>query len=226
MVHRQRLILGFFALVALAAAADPLEGVFARIDASAKNFRYLTADLSRTDHTAIVNDDSRQSGTIKLVRAKTGQTRMLIDFRDPGAVTVSFDGHQGRRYLPKTKTLELYDVADKESRMIGEFLLLGFGVSSTELKNTYDVAYAGEEKLGAQPVSHIRLVPKSAETRKGMKQADLWIAESGLVAQQKILEPSGDYKLYVYSNVKQPSSIPDKELELNPKGATIQKIQR
>ena len=61
---------------------------------------------------------------------------------------------------------------------------------------------------------------------EAVKQADLWIGPAGLVAQQKFLYPSGDYKLVTYSNMKLRSSLPDKDFELMPKGATVQKDQR
>ena len=69
----------------------------------------------------------------------------------------------------------------------------------------------------------MKLVPKSAATLQKLKQADLWFGTNGLVAQQKFLYPSGDYRLVTYSNMKV-GAVPEKDLELKtPKGAVIQK---
>jgi len=226
MIHRPIVILSCFASAALCVAADPPDAVFGRIDAAAKTFRGMTADISTTQHTKIVDDDSVQTGTVKLLRAKTGQTRMLIDLRDPGAQTISLDPHEVRLYNPRTKIVNVLDIADKQS-LVNQFMLLGFGADSAELKATYDVTYAGEEKIGKEQASHLVLTPKSADIRRSLKQADLWIGHGGLVAQQKFLYPSGDYKLVTYGNMQLRSSIPDRELELKlPEGAVIQKVEK
>jgi hypothetical protein len=54
----------------------------------------------------------------------------------------------------------------------------------------------------------------------------LWVADSGFVTQQKFLQPSGDYKLVIYSNMKT-GSMPATDLDLNtPKGAIVQKVHQ
>ncbi len=82
-------------------------------------------------------------------------------------------------------------------------MLLGFGAGSAELKATYNITYLGDEKIGSQPTSHLKLVPKATDTLRSLKQAELWFAENGLVAQQKFVQPAGDYKLVIYSNLRQ-----------------------
>ena len=214
-------------LSAVSLPAAPLDAVFARIDTAAKTFSGVSADLSKTEHTEIVNDNSVQTGTIKLMRSKNGATRMRIDLKDPGAQSVALDGHQVRIYHPKTNTIEVIDITDKDKQgLVNQFLLLGFGATSAEIKTNYDVTFGADEKIGNKETSRITLVPKAAETKHSLKQADLWIGPDGLVVQQKFLYPSGDYKLVTYSNMKLSSSIPDKDLELKPKGAIEQKDQR
>lgn len=224
-VRPQRL---FFALVALAAlaapAADPLDAVFAQIDAASKTFQGMTADIVNTQHTAIVNDDNTQAGAIKLLRDKNGHTRIWVDLKDPGAQTISLDGKEARIYNPRTKIVQVRDMA-KYRDLLDQFLPLGFGAASAELKAKYDVTWVGEEKIGVRRTAHLKLIPKSADTRRTLKQADLWFGDDGLVAQQKFLWAAGDYKLVTYSNM-QLRPITDKELELNPKGATIQKVEQ
>ncbi len=79
-MNRLNILLSLLALQALSLAADPLDSVFTHIDAASKTFRAMTADISQTDHTAIVNDDSVKIGSIKLLRGKGGDTRMLVAF--------------------------------------------------------------------------------------------------------------------------------------------------
>ena len=182
----------------------------------------MTADISQTDHNALVNDDSVRVGTIKLSRGKGGDTRMLVAFTQPAAQMVSLDQKEVRIFNPRTNVMDIYALGNRQS-LVNQFLLLGFGAGSAELKATYQVSYVGEEKIDGQPTSHLKLVPKSPDTLRSLKQADLWFADNGVVAQQKFVQPSGDYKLVTYKNLREHDSIPDRELELKPKGALVQR---
>src|SRR6185312_6740548 len=188
-------------------AADSLDATLARIDQAAKTFKGMTADIVNTEYTALVDSKDVHSGTIKLLLAKDG-THVLMN-RDDGTV-LSFDGHTGRSYNPKTNVVDERNIS---SNVVNQYLLLGFGVTSAQLKASYDISYSGTEQIGNQQTSHLTLIPKSPDMRKDMKQAELWIGENGLVVQQKILRPDGDYEMIAYSNMTQ-GAIPEKDLEI------------
>jgi hypothetical protein len=222
MMHRS-LTLSFFALAVAGFihAADSPDALFARIDEAAKSFRGMTADLTNTEHSALVNSDEVNKGVVKFLRVKPNSVRALITWND-GSGALEYNGKEGKLYNAKTKTVDVVNLSNRQSA-VNQYVLLGFGSTSAELKAAYDVTYVGEENVGGQPTSHLKLVPKSHETSSSLKQADLWYGANGLVVQQKILAPSGDYKLMLYSNMKL-GSMPEKELEMKlPKGVTVQK---
>src|SRR6185437_12408869 len=53
-------------------AADSLDATLARIDQAAKNFKGMTADITNTEYTALVDSKDIHKGTIKLLLAKDG----------------------------------------------------------------------------------------------------------------------------------------------------------
>lgn len=219
-MHRLAVTLSVFVLATIApayAAPDPLEAVFAHVDAAAKTFKGMTADISDTEYESLVDEKDIKTGTIKLLRAKDG-THLLMNL---GKDVLALDPKEGKSYNPKTRIMDVFDIGDKQAT-VNQYLLLGFGAGSADLKSTYDATFVGNETIGSQQTAHLKLIPKSAETRRTLKQADLWFGENGLVVQQKFIQGSGSYKLVTYSNMKLvPPS--DKDLELKPKGATIQK---
>lgn len=217
-------VFSIFALATISSGAEPLDAVFARIDAAAKTFKGITAAISNTQYTALVDDNEVQTGTIKLLRVKPDLTRALVDLKGPhGGQTFALNGNQALVYNPKTKIVAVHDIA-KYHDAVNQYLLLGFGSTSAALMSAYDVIYVGEEKIGTQTASHLRLVPKAKDTLRSLKQADLWFGASGLAVQQKFLSPSGDYKLVTYSDMKV-GPVPENELDLKPKGATFQKME-
>src|SRR3569833_1822897 len=204
--------LGVFALAlaGLTLSADNGETAYAHIDAAAKTFKGMTADLTDTEHNALVNKDDVNKGVAKFLRGKGNSMRAVITWNNGG--NLEYNGKEGKLYNAKTKTVDVVNLSGKQST-VNKYLALGVGASSAELKAEFDVTYVGEENIGGQPTSHLKLVPKTHDPASSLKQADLWYAANGLVVQQKILHPSGDYQVMLYSNVKL-GPIPEKEMEL------------
>ena len=205
-------------------AADIPASLAARIDQTAQQFKSFSADLKQIDHTAIVNDDAALSGVFRMRRLKPGDTRLLIDYKGADARTIAFEGEKGQIFYPKINTVQVYQVGSRRG-LVDQFLLLGFGANTAELKASYEVSFMGTEKVGGLATSHLKLIPRSADVLKHIKQANLWIDDlSGLPVQQKFLtSAAGDYKLVTYSNGRQNPPLGDKDLKLNPpKGAIIQ----
>jgi outer membrane lipoprotein-sorting protein len=212
------------AITSLLGAQSPAElaDAFARMDKTAQQFKSVKGDFKRVVHTAVINDDAPDSGNIKVRRDKGHETRMLFELTAPDRKVVSIDGTALKVYTPKLKSVQFYDLGTKRN-LIDEFLLLGFGASSAELKETYDVSLLGAENVGSESSWHLQLVPKSADVLKNLKKAELWIAQtSGLPIQQKFITSSaGDYMLVTYANMQMNISLPDSALKLTyPKGVT------
>jgi outer membrane lipoprotein-sorting protein len=206
-------------------AADPLSDVYARLDKLAPTFKGMTADLKDLVHTAIVNDDTVNSGSMKLKRAKPNDTRILLEFTSPDPKAISVQGVQIRIYLPKANVVQVYDASSKRGA-VDQALRLGFGFTSAELKESYDISYVGSEVIAGQATDHIKLIPKSNEVRQFVQQADLWIGPSGLAVQQRFAtSASGDYRLATYSNQKLTNSLSDKDLQLKThKGVQVTQV--
>jgi outer membrane lipoprotein-sorting protein len=219
-----RLILTLGVTLPLAAQTPVLDDAFARMDKTAAQFKTVAADMKRDVYTAVINDHAMDMGTIKVKREKSRDTRMLIELTSPDAKTVSLDGQSVSVYLPKSKVDDVYDVGARRG-LVDEFLLLGFGASSAELKEKYDVTLIGTEKLAAADTWHLQLIPKSKDALQHLRKAELWIVETtGLPAQQRLVTSStGDFMLITYSNVKFNPPLPDSALKLNlPKGVTVE----
>ncbi len=207
-------------------AADPLVGVLARMDASAAAFKSMSANLKRVSHTAVINEDSVDSGTIKLKRSH-GDTRMLVDLTAPDRKTAALEGDTFQIYLPKIKTVQEYDLG-KKRELLDQFLLLGFGTPGRELSRAYDTTFMGAETVEGHKSGHLQLIPKSPDVLKQLNKIDLWISDdTGYPVQQKFNQPSGDYTLVTFSDLKVNPNLPDSALKLQiPKGVKREYPQR
>ncbi|MGH9631504.1 MAG: LolA family protein, partial [Bryobacteraceae bacterium] len=92
----------------------------------------------------------------------------------------------------------------------------------------YNIKLTGEEAINGQKAFKLELIPKSAQRLERLKKLELWIAESGThPIQQKFTQPSGDYTLITYSNVKLNPALSEEAIELKlPKGVKREYPQR
>ena len=205
--------------------ADDLAAVLSRIDKASAMFKGLTADVRKLAHTAVINEDDTDIGTIAVKRPKLSDLRVLFDIREPDPKKVAFEDSKGQFYYPKRNEVEIYNVG-KIKGLVEQFLLLGVGSSARDLEGAYSIKWGGPETVAGQPATRIELTPKSKEMLAHYNRVDLWISDTtGLAVQQKLFAPGGDYILATYTNMKTYDNLSDSAVKLNlPKD--VKKIQR
>jgi outer membrane lipoprotein-sorting protein len=213
-----------FALVAGAAqtaAKWTTDSVLQMMDKSAKDFRTLTADIENVKYTAVVKDTSTETGQIFVRRDQ----KMRIEFTKPEARTILRTGDSLFLYNPKLNRVEEYDLG-KNRALVDQYIRLGFGTKSEDLKKSYVVAVTGEEELDHRKTVVVELTPKVDQIRSQINRIEMWIDEaSWLPIQQKIFESgSGDYILFHYTSMMKNLKINDSKFKQDwPKNASHEK---
>jgi outer membrane lipoprotein-sorting protein len=195
------------------ARAEPLADILARMDRAARDFRALSANMKRVQFTAVISESNEMDGVVRLKRIKSG-TVGIVDFQQPEQRTVYVKEHNIQIYYPKANTVEIYD-SSKYTANIDQFLLLGFGTSAAELQKSYDLKMSGTETIGGIATTRIEMTPKSDELKKLITKIELWIPEGqDNPVQEKVTEPSKNYELITYSDIKVNPGLPDSAFEL------------
>ena len=211
----------FAAALAVPAPADvqTLEKILKRMDEAAETFRGISARLKRITHTAVINDDSEENGSIWIKRSKNRDMRMLIQFTKPDPKSVAFRDRKVEIYYPNIKTVQEIDLG-KHSQLVDQFLLLGFGMPGKEVAKNYSLKYLGPDKVAGQSAARLELIPKSPQAREHLTKVELWISEtSGQPVQQKFYLPSGDYNVITFIDAKIEPSLPDDAVRIRlPRG--------
>jgi outer membrane lipoprotein-sorting protein len=200
--------LALLALPSFAAPPDAradLQAVLSRMDKAAGDFKAMTAQVTYVTHTDVLNEDNTETGTAIMQKVQPGEVGGLVDFVSPDPHSVTFEKRHVQRYFPKIKTLEVYDL-EKNGEQLDKFLMIGFGTSGAELARDYEMALLGMETPKGQTgrFIHLRLSPKSPEGRQYVKTLELWVPEQDAPypVQERILQPSGDYVVVTYSDLK------------------------
>jgi len=198
-----------------------VDSVLRMMDSSAKSFRSLTADLEHIKYTAVVKDTSTETGQI-FVRH---DQKMRIEIMQPDKRTILRAGDSLYLYNPKLNRVEEYNLGKNRS-MVDQYVLLGFGTKSDNLRKSYEIKLAGEEDLDQRKVVVLELTPRSDEVRAQITKIQMWIDEaSWLPIQQKFFEATeGDYFLFHYSKIKENLKLGDPAFKPDwPKDATAVK---
>ena len=195
-----------------------IEGVLAMMDKSAQDFHTLTADIEHIKYTAVVKDTSTETGHIFVRRDE----KMRIEIAKPDLRTILRTGDSLFVYNPKINRVEEFDLGKNRS-MVDQYVLLGFGTKSDNIKKSYLVSVVGEEELDHKKTVVLELTPKSDQIRNQIIKIQMWIDEaSWLPIQQKFFEAgSGDYFLFHYINAMKNLKISDAKFRQDwPKSAS------
>ena len=203
-----------------AAQTDPnLQKALTAMDSAAANFHSAQADFVWEQYFKVVNDHDSQKGSV-YYRKSGKDTQMMADITDPAPKSVLFSDGKVQVYEPKLKRVTSYE-AGKNREAVESFLVLGFGGSGRDMQKSFDVRYLTTEKVGDVNAVKLELVPKSDRVRNVFAKIWLWIDPArGISVQQQFFEPSGDYRLAKYSDLKLNQKIPDAAFKLKTTGDT------
>jgi outer membrane lipoprotein-sorting protein len=194
------------------------DSVLAMMDKSARDFHTLTADIEHIKYTDVVKDTSTETGKLLVRRDE----KMRIEFFKPDRRTILRTGDSLFVFTPKINRVEEYDLG-KNREMVDQYVLLGFGTKSDNVRKSYEVNVIGETELDNKKTVQIELTPKSDQMRKQIAKIQMWIDKSSwLPIQQKFFESgSADYLIFHYTNVMKNLKIGDNQFKPDwPKGVT------
>jgi outer membrane lipoprotein-sorting protein len=199
-------------------AAVSTDSVLAMMDKAAQGFHTLTADIEHIKYTDVVKDTSTESGKMWLRHDQ----KMRIEFAQPDRRTILRNGDSLYVFTPKINRVEEYDLG-KNREMVDQYVLLGFGTKSENVRKSYAVKLVSETELDQKKIALLELTPKSEQVGKQIAKIQMWIDEaSWLPVQQKFFESgSQDYLIFHYTNVMENLKIPDSQFKQDwPKGVS------
>ena len=196
----------------------PLGEILAQMNNRAKTLKTVSANIEYTKVTVVVNDKSTEVG--ELFFSKDKSPEILLNFTKPDAKVILFKKNKAEIYLPKSNQVQEYNL-EKQSGLVEQFLLLGFGTQTGELQKLYEIKLSGEEVLDGDTTAILELTPRRDSISAQLVKVQLWISEeSWIPVQQKFFEAGGDYLFTRYTAVRVNRQLPPSTFQsLGPKGA-------
>src|SRR5215831_4415769 len=123
-------------------AQATLEKTFAKMDDVAKTFRTVDATLERTKVTVLVDEKDVATGRLYFLRVGK-EPRLKLDLTKPVEQHLLIDKGKGLFYQPKINQVQEFSLGG-HANLVDQYMAIGFGQSSTDLKKSYQVSFAGE----------------------------------------------------------------------------------
>ncbi len=206
-------------LAASAASAQNLDSVLASMDRAAANFHNVQTDFTADMYQKVVDEHDFQKGTM-FFRKQGDSIEMAADITAPDKKYVLFSNGVISYYQPSIDQVTQYN-AGKNKAEVESYLVLGFGGGGHALTNSYDVQYGGMEQVQGVNAAKLVLTPKSQRVHNMFQSITLWIyPERGIPVQQRFDEPSGDYRITKYSNIRINQKLSNDAFKLKTNGKT------
>lgn len=200
--------------------ASTLEAVLNQMDAAAAQFRSAEANFVWEQYQKVINETETQKGKMYFRRTNKGETQMSAHFEQPDERIVIFTDGKLRVYQPKIDQVNEYD-AGKNRAEFESFLVLGFGGRGHDLQQQFDVTFDGNETIDGVKTAKLELSPKSARVKGMIDKFVIWVdAPRGVSLKQQAFEPSGDYRIAHYTDIKLNTKVPDDVFKLHVSGKT------
>lgn len=196
-----------------------LQEALKSMDRAAAGFKSAQAEMEADQYSKIVNETDVQKGTIYFRRSGK-DIEVALNITEPDQKYVLVSGGKVDMYQPKIDQVTEYN-AGKNKSDVESFMVLGFGGSGQDLVKSFEVKFAGNENVGGVNAAKLELTPKAVKVRNMFNRITLWIDPArGVSMQQKFEEPSGDYRLTRYSNIKMNENLSSSVFKLKTSGKT------
>src|SRR5271165_2674489 len=197
----------------LAAPAQDLDAVLTSMDRAAADFHTVQTDFTADMYQKVVDEHDFQKGMMYF-RKQGDRNEMAAQITEPDKKYVLFSNGVVSYYQPKIDQVTQYN-AGKNKAEVESYLVLGFGGGGHALTNSYDIQYAGTEQVQGVTAAKLALTPKSQRVHNMFQTITLWIDPArGVPVQQRFDEPSGDYRITKYSNVRINQKMPNDAFKL------------
>ncbi|HQR34713.1 MAG TPA: outer membrane lipoprotein carrier protein LolA [Blastocatellia bacterium] len=194
-----------------------LTGILNKMETAHKQMKSLKAELIQEKINPQIGSKDSDYGTV-IYKPAAGKEKgkLRIDYTKPGIKSLSVIGENFTFYEPKLNQA-MKSTVGKAAKGKAGANLIGLDGSLKALLSNYNIDYVGDAAVNGQSTTILRLLPKS---RGDYNSIDIWVSQSGLPVQWKMVERNGDYTVITLKNTQINTNIADSAFVINLPGGT------
>ena len=201
------------------AGPQDLKSLLAEMDKAATSFKSAQADFEWDQYQKVVDEHDVQKGQIYFRKVKGGMDA-AVKITSPEPKQVLFKDGKLSLYQPKIDQVTEYKAGQNRGE-VESFMSLGFGASGTDLAKNFEIHLQGWDTVDGVRTARLDLTPKQEKVKSSLSHVLLWMDPKRNVSiKQQFFEPSGDYRLTHYTNIKVNGKISDDVFRLKTTSRT------
>lgn len=203
------------------AGAQDLKSVLSQMNRAAATFKSAQADFEWDQYQRVVEEHDLQKGQIYFKRTRSGNDiDAAVNVLSPEPKQVLFKDGKLSLYQPKIDQVTEYKATSNRAD-VESFVSLGFGATGDELARNFELKLDGWETVDGVRTAKLDLIPKKEKMKASINRVLLWMdPQRNVSLKQQFFEPSGDYRLTHYTNIKLNGKISDNVFRLKTTSKT------
>ncbi len=193
-----------------------LSHILNQMEQAGKNLTDFKADFWQVKVFTQFDDKAESSG--KVTYKKGG--KILWEFEKPSSDKLTINKGIAWLYSPKMKQVQKVNLKDKAQT---ESLLLGFGSTTAEIRDSYEVNLIGADKVNQKDVYILELIPKHKDISAYFSKITLWIDKDlWLPIKTQLLENNEDTTTIEFHSIQLNTHVADSVFDFKvPKEAEV-----
>jgi len=202
-----------FPLPAANAQAGLVSSILSKMEKNRQNLRSLSADISMEKYNSQLGESEKYYGNIRYIPAGRGAALVRLDWNKPQQEILVVANGGYMLYRPRLKQVIIGTTNSVRSAKDNDVLAL-LNMSAAQLRSRFgDFQDEREETLwGGIHTTHLKAVPKTAAS---YKYIEVWVDDSGMPVQTKMVEKNDDSTTMRLSNVAKNADIPASVFKLD-----------
>jgi len=195
------------------AQAGLVSSVLTKMEKNRQNLRTLSADLSMEKYNSQLRDSEKYYGTVRYIPAGRGAALLRLEWTKPQQEILVVANGGYMLYRPRLKQVMTGTTNSVHSAKDNDVLAL-LNMSAAQLRSRFgDFQDQRDETLwGGIHTTHLKAIPKTAAS---YKYIELWVDDSGMPVQTKMVEKNDDSTTMRLSNVQKNVDIPMSNFKLD-----------
>jgi outer membrane lipoprotein-sorting protein len=204
------------------AQAGLVSSVLTKMEKNRQNLRTLSADLSMEKYNSQLRDSEKYYGTVRYIPAGRGAALLRLEWTKPQQEILVVANGGYMLYRPRLKQVMTGTTNSVHSAKDNDVLAL-LNMSAAQLRSRFgDFQDQRDEILwGGIHTTHLKAIPKTAAS---YKYIELWVDDSGMPVQTKMVEKNDDSTTMRLSNVEKNGNI-DKSIFKLDLDSTVKRIK-
>lgn len=190
--------------------------VLKRMEANRKTLTSMRSNVRMEQYNSQIDDTDVREGTMMYLPNKNmRKPNLRIDWKTSQETLSVLDGKY-KLYRPKLNMVYVGNAESKTTQVGGAFDFVN--MSTAQLKQNFTSKWDKiEETKNGIPAYKLKLTPKNNSV--SYSYAEIWVDDSGMPIQAKVIEKNKDYTIVSLSGIERNAKIDRKQFELKiPKG--------